>query len=73
MIYSITQRFAKRSVAFGGDGLDLSMPCRHSPEEVRIKRYSRHEFFLSVDGVDLKEEERKWRERTEDAKNQKTE
>jgi len=49
--------------AFGGEKLDLSLPCRHDPAHVRIKRFSQHEFFLSVDGVDLKEEERKWRER----------
>jgi len=48
--------------AFGGERLDLSMPCRHDPARIRIKRFSQHEFFLSVDGIDLKEEERKWRE-----------
>lgn len=47
---------------FGGNPLDLSMHCRHDPELVRVKRYSQHEFFLSVDGVDLKEESRLWRE-----------
>ncbi len=46
--------------ARGGDALDLSMPCRHNPELVKIKRFSQHEFFLQVDGVDLKEEEQKW-------------
>lgn len=38
------------------------MPCRHDPELVRIKRFSQHEFFLEVDGIDLKEEERLWNE-----------
>ncbi|MEM5460889.1 hypothetical protein VSR69_39670 [Paraburkholderia phytofirmans] len=48
--------------SFGGEKLDLSMPCRHDPTEVQIRRFSQHEFFLSVDGIDLKEEEKKWRE-----------
>lgn len=46
----------------GGDPLDLSMPCRHAPEDVKIKRFSQHEFFLTVDGTDLKEVEREYRE-----------
>lgn len=46
----------------GGEALDLTMPCRHVPAQARIKRYSQREFFLSVDGIDLDEEERKWRE-----------
>jgi hypothetical protein len=50
--------------AFGGEKLDLSMPCRHDPALIRIRRFSQHEFFLSVDGVDLKEDERRWRERS---------
>jgi hypothetical protein len=49
--------------AFGGEKLDLNMPCRHDPAFVRIKHYSQKEFFMSVDGIDLEEEERKWRER----------
>jgi hypothetical protein len=49
-------------VAFKGEKLDLSMLCRHNPQDVRLKRYSQHEFFLSVDGIDLKEEARKYRE-----------
>lgn len=48
--------------AQGGEALDLSMPCRHDPELVRIKRFSQYEFFLEVDGVDLKEDERLWQE-----------
>jgi hypothetical protein len=48
--------------AFGGEKLDLTMPCRHDPNLVRIKRYSQRQFFLDVDGIDLEEEERKWRE-----------
>lgn len=49
-------------VALNGEKLDLTMPCRHNPESVRLKRYSQQEFFLSVDGIDLKEEERKYKE-----------
>ena len=49
-------------VELGGEPLDLSMPCRHDPETVRLKRYSQREFFMSVDSVDLAEEERKWNE-----------
>jgi hypothetical protein len=49
-------------VALGAETLDLELPCRHMPESVRLRRYSQHEFFLSVDGVDLQEEERKYRE-----------
>jgi hypothetical protein len=49
-------------IALGGEPLDLTMQCRHIPELVRIKRYSQREFFLSVDGIDLDEEERKWKE-----------
>ncbi len=49
-------------IEFGGQPLDLTMPCRHEPELVRLKRYSQNEFFMSVDGVDLVEEERKWQE-----------
>jgi hypothetical protein len=47
-------------VAFGGPPLDLTMSCRHDPQEVKIKRFSQHEFFLSVDGIDLDEEARKY-------------
>lgn len=49
-------------VALDGAPLDLNMPCRHDPQEVKIKRFSQHEFFLSVDGVDLEEEARRYRE-----------
>lgn len=52
--------------AFGGEKLDLRLPCRHDPAQVQIKRFSQYEFFLSVDGIDLMEEERKWRERRGD-------
>lgn len=48
---------------FGGDPLNLTLPCRHDLEFVRLKRYSQREFFLSVDGIDLDEEARKWQER----------
>lgn len=58
----VGQLLSEAVIALGGDPLDLTMPCRHVPELVRIKRYSQHEFFLSVDGIDLDEEERKWQE-----------
>jgi hypothetical protein len=48
--------------ARGGTPLDLSMPCRHDPELVRIKRFSQHDFFMDVEGVGLNEDERKWRD-----------
>jgi hypothetical protein len=46
----------------GGEPLDLTMPCRHVSNLVRLKRYSQREFFKSVDGIDLDQEERKWKE-----------
>jgi len=49
-------------VQLGGQALDLTMPCRHDPSVVRIKYYSQSEFFMSVDGIDLAEEERKCNE-----------
>lgn len=58
----VGQLLSNAVIALGGEPLDLTMPCRHQPELVRIKRYSQREFFLSVDGIDLDEEERKWRE-----------
>lgn len=51
--------------ALGGQPLDLTMPCRHDREVVRIKRFSQYEFFLEVDGIDLREEERRYREKRE--------
>jgi hypothetical protein len=48
--------------AFDGAKLDLSMPCRHDPNLVRIKHFSQQEFFMSVDGINLEAEESKWRE-----------
>lgn len=48
--------------ARGGEPLDLSMPCRHDPELVKIMRFSQRDFYMEVDGIDLDEEERKWRE-----------
>lgn len=48
--------------ASGGDPLDLSMPCRHDPELVKIKRFSQRDFFMEVDGIDLDEENRKLHE-----------
>jgi len=48
--------------ARGGESLDLSMPCRHDPELVKVKCFSQRDFFLEVDGIDLDEEERKWHE-----------
>lgn len=44
------------TVALGGEPLDLNMSCRHDPEAVRLKKFSQHEFFLEVDGIDLCEE-----------------
>ena len=46
---------------FGGEPLVLTMPCRHDPGHVRLKRFSQREFFNSVDRIDLNEEERKWK------------
>jgi len=40
-------------IALGGEPIDLTMDCRHTPALVRIKRYSQREFFLSVDGIAL--------------------
>jgi hypothetical protein len=47
-------------LALGGDPLDLTMRCRHDPQAIQVKRFSQHEFFLSVDGIDLAEEAKKW-------------
>jgi len=58
----IGQLLSETVVALGGDALDLSMPCRHVPELVRIQHYSQREFFMSVDGIDLDEDARKWQE-----------
>ena len=58
----VGQLLSDAVIALGGEPLDLTMPCRHAPKLVRIKLYSQREFFLSVDGIDLDEEERKWRE-----------
>ena len=58
----VGQLLSETVVALGGDPLDLAMPCRHAPELIRIKRYSQREFFMSVDGIDLDEEDRKWQE-----------
>lgn len=55
----VGQLLSEAVIALGGEPLDLTMPCRHAPEVVRVKRYSQREFFLSVDGIDLDEEERK--------------
>jgi hypothetical protein len=49
-------------IACGGPPLDLAMSCRHDPQDIQIKRFSQREFFLSVDGIDLKEQEREYRE-----------
>jgi len=45
-------------VALGGEPLDLALLCRHEPALVRMKRYSQKEFFMSVGGIDLDEEDR---------------
>jgi hypothetical protein len=48
------------TVALGGGALDLSMPCRHDPKAIQVKQFSQRDFFLSVDGIDLEEEAKKW-------------
>ena len=58
----VGQLLSETVVALGADALDLSMPCRHAPELVRIKRYSQREFFMSVDGIEMDKEERNWQE-----------
>lgn len=58
----VGQLLSEAVIALGGEPLDLTLPCRHAPELVRIKHYSKREFFMSVDGIDLDEEERNWRE-----------
>lgn len=58
----VGQLLSEAVIALGGEPLDLTMPCRHAPELVCIKHYSAREFFMSVDGIDLDEEERNWRE-----------
>jgi hypothetical protein len=58
------------TLALGADPLDLTMPCRHDPKAVQVKKFSQREFFLSVDGTDLKENAKKWaaeKKRREDA------
>ncbi len=50
------------TVALGGAPLDLTMPCRHDPESIQVKKFSQREFFLSVDGIDLEGEARQWAE-----------
>lgn len=35
----------------GGEALDLSMPCLHSPERVKTRSFSQSEFFRTVDGL----------------------
>ncbi|WP_299011323.1 hypothetical protein [uncultured Shewanella sp.] len=37
----------------GGEPLDLSFSCRHDPEKVKIVEFSQHDFFMSVDGIDI--------------------
>jgi hypothetical protein len=37
----------------GGTPLDLSMPCRHDSEIVKLKRFSQRDFFLDVEGIDI--------------------
>ncbi|OWT80711.1 MULTISPECIES: hypothetical protein [unclassified Achromobacter] len=53
-----TANFYPAPKVFGGEKPDLSMPCRHDPDLVGIKHFSRQEFFMSVDGIDLEAEER---------------
>ncbi|MDP9895372.1 hypothetical protein J2W32_004470 [Variovorax boronicumulans] len=56
------QALSSTIMELGGEALDLSLPCRHSPGEVQVRVYSQHEFFLSVDGIDLAEEGRRLQE-----------
>lgn len=58
---AVGELMSATTVALGGNPLDLSMPCRHKPEFVRTRRFSQHEFFLDVDGIDLREEENRYR------------
>lgn len=46
----------------GASALDLSMQCRHDPELVKVRRFSQRDFFLEVDGIDLKEVAQQWRD-----------
>jgi hypothetical protein len=46
--------------ALEGAPINLTMPCRHDPERVRIRVYSQREFFLEVDGIDLEDVEREY-------------
>ena len=38
-------------VHFGGESLDLELACRHEPEKVRTRQYSRTGFETAVDGI----------------------
>lgn len=59
---AVGQVLSDSAVAAGEGPLDLRMPCRHNPENVRVKRFGQHQFFLEVDGIDLEEVEREYRE-----------
>ena len=37
----------------GAEALDLSLPCRHDPERVRMREYSQERFFERVDGINI--------------------
>lgn len=60
---AVGELMSATAVALGAEPLDLSMRCRHDPEVVRTKQFSQYEFVLEVDGIDLREEERRYRER----------
>jgi hypothetical protein len=49
-------------VALGEPPLDLELLCRHSVHDIQIKRFNRRDFFLRVDGIDIEEEARRYRE-----------
>ena len=59
-------------LALEGEPIDLSMPCRHDPERVRVRVYSQREFFLEVDGIDLAAVEREYQNEREKRKGTKT-
>jgi len=50
----VGQLLSDAVIALGGEPIDLTMDCRHTPALVRIKRFSQREFFLSVDGIALR-------------------
>jgi len=45
---------SKIILIYGGEELDLSFSCRHDPEDVKTGHFDATEFFMSVDGIDIK-------------------